>query len=109
MLAGAFHDDPHMRWVVRHSTMRMQRLERLFAAVFLHGYALPRDECYVQKHLVGAALWMPPDTWRTSPLAQLRMLPAMTLALRGDLLRLLTLSSFTEKKHPSEPAHWYLS
>ena len=42
------------------------------------------------------------------PAAQLCMLPATTLALRGDLLRLLTLSSFTEKKHPSEPAHWYL-
>src|SRR5690348_14120199 len=74
-LARAFYDDPHFRWIVRDDTKRMGRLERGFAT-FISRIWLPHDAAYVHERLIGTALWMPPDTWHLSPLAQLRLLPA---------------------------------
>jgi GNAT superfamily N-acetyltransferase len=105
-LADAFYDDPHFRWIIRDDAKRMQRLERGFAT-FVRRVWLPQDESYTLESFAGAALWMPPGTWHMSPLAQLRLLPAVVRDLRGDSLRLLRALTFLEKKHPHEP-HWYL-
>jgi RimJ/RimL family protein N-acetyltransferase len=106
-LAQAFYDDPHFRWFVRDDTKRMLALERGFST-FIRRVWLRQDEGYTHERLIGAALWMPPDTWHMGPLAQLLLLPAIVSNLRADTPRLLKALTFIEKKHPREPEHWYL-
>jgi GNAT superfamily N-acetyltransferase len=106
-LARAFYEDPHFRWIVPDDTTRMQRLERGFET-FIRRIWLPPDESYVHERGIGAALWMPPGTLHMGPLDQLRLLPAIARDLRGDTVRLLRAFSYTERKHPRSPAHWYL-
>jgi GNAT superfamily N-acetyltransferase len=106
-LAEAFYEDPHFRWFVRDDSRRMTSLERGFSTFIRHIW-LPQDEGYTHERLIGAALWMPPDTWHMSPLAQLLLLPSIVRNLRADTPRLLRALTFIEKKHPREPAHWYL-
>src|SRR5262249_55226472 len=106
-LARAFYDDPHFRWSVRDDAKRMHRLERGFTT-FIGRVWLPHDAGYTHERLIGAALWIPPNTWPLGPLAQLRSLPAIALTLRADTPRLLKALNFLEKKHPREPAHWSL-
>jgi GNAT superfamily N-acetyltransferase len=106
-LAQAFFDDPHFRWCVRDDAKRMHKLERGFAT-FIGRVWLPEDEGYTHERLIGAALWMPPNKWHLGPLTQLLLLPAIVRDLRGDTPRLLKALNFIEKKHPREPAHWYL-
>jgi ribosomal protein S18 acetylase RimI-like enzyme len=106
-LAQAFYDDPHFRWFVRDDAKRMQRLERGFAT-FMGRVWLRQDEGYTHERLIGAALWMPPNTWHLGPLTQLLLLPAIVRDLRANTPRLLKALAFLEKKHPREPAHWYL-
>lgn len=106
-LAQAFYDDPHFRWFVRDDSRRMAVLERGFAT-FMSRIWLRRDEGYTHERLIGAALWMPPNTWHMGPLAQLLLLPTIVRNLRADTPRLLKALAFIEKKHPREPEHWYL-
>ena len=106
-LAQSFYDDPHFRWFIRDDAKRMHRLERGFAT-FVSRVWLRQDESYAHERLIGAALWMPPNTWHIGPLAQLLLLPAIARDLRADTPRLLKALTFIEKKHPREPAHWYL-
>jgi GNAT superfamily N-acetyltransferase len=107
VLAQAFYDDPLMRWMLPRDAKRLRQLEHVFAVASCRVW-LPHDECYVTERLIGAAMWMPPDTWKLSPLAQLRLLPSWARAVRRDLPRTLKLDAFVEKSHPREPAHWYL-
>jgi GNAT superfamily N-acetyltransferase len=106
-LAQAFYEDPHFRWCIRDDSKRMHRLERGFAT-FVSRVWLRQHEGYTHERLIGAALWMPPNTWHLRPLAQLLLLPAIVRDLRADTPRLLEALAFIEKKHPREPAHWYL-
>src|SRR5262249_47440839 len=84
-----------------------RRLERGFAT-FIGRVWLRQDEGYTHERLIGAALWMPPNTWHLGPLAELLLLPAIVRDLRAATPRLLKALTFIEKKHPREPAHWYL-
>jgi ribosomal protein S18 acetylase RimI-like enzyme len=105
-LARAFLDDPHFRFIVRDDAKRLARMERGFAT-FVGRIWLPQNEGYAHEQLIGAALWMPPETWHMSVLAQLRLLPAIVASARGDTGRLLKAVNWMERKHPREP-HWYL-
>lgn len=105
-LAHAFYDDPHFRWIVHDDAKRMARLVRGFKT-FVGRIWQPHDEGYVHERLTGAALWMPPGTWHLSPLAQVRLAPAIVGNLRADAGRLLKAIIWMEKKHPHE-SHWYL-
>lgn len=107
-LAAAFEDDPHFSWIVPDPGKRLARLERGFAT-FIKGVWLRREECYVHEQLIGGALWLPPDAWHVSLLAQIRLAPATMRALRADTPRLLKALSFIERKHPVNPGHWYLA
>jgi GNAT superfamily N-acetyltransferase len=108
ILAQAFYDDPLMGWMMPRDATRLRRLERVFALASRRIW-LPQDECFVPEPLIGAAMWMPPDTLKLSPLAQLRMLPAWARVLRGDFPRMMKLDAFVEKSHPEKPAHWYVN
>lgn len=106
-LAHAFYDDPHFRWIIRADARRIQKLQRAFRT-FTSRVWLPHNESYTHERLIGAALWMPPGTWKMSPLAQLRLLPAIIRNLGVDSVRLLRALTFIESKHPHQPPHWYL-
>ncbi|HEY2161699.1 MAG TPA: GNAT family N-acetyltransferase [Solirubrobacteraceae bacterium] len=105
-LARAFYDDPHFRWIVRDDARRMERMVRGFRT-FIERIWLRHDESYVHERLVGAALWMPPETWHLGVVEQLRLLPAILASVRGDSGRLLKAVNWMERKHPHE-RHWYL-
>jgi ribosomal protein S18 acetylase RimI-like enzyme len=106
-LARAFEDDPVMNYVMRDEDM-IGRLERAFA-FFLRKIWLPQDECYATERRFGAALWLPPGKWHLSPLNQIRLLPGMASVLGRNLPRMLSVLNLIEKKHPKEPAHYYLA
>lgn len=105
-LARAFQDDPVFRWLVPDDAERLWRSERAFS-LYLRKVYLAHDECYTTEGVVGGALWMPPGTWHLGPLAQLRLMPGMILAMGGRLPRTLRAIATIESNHPKEP-HWYL-
>lgn len=107
-VAQAFFDDPQMRWIARDDAKRRHRLESGFTT-FIGRVWLPQEESYTHERLVGGAHWMPPGTWHMGMFAQLKLLPSIVREIRGDTPRLLKLLGFQEKKHPREPAHWYLA
>jgi len=105
-LARAFYDDPVIQWLVPDDSERMQRSERRFA-FYLRRVYLPHDECYATEDGVGAAWWLPPETWHLGPLAQLRLAPGMIAALGPRVPQVLRAISTAESNHPHEP-HYYL-
>jgi GNAT superfamily N-acetyltransferase len=107
-MAGAFFDDPHMRWIARDDAKRMRKLERGFAT-FIRRVWLPREEIHTYERLIGAAHWMPPGTWHMGVFAQLALLPMIVGDIGRDTPRLLKLLTFQERKHPHQPPHWYLA
>jgi GNAT superfamily N-acetyltransferase len=106
-LARAFHDDPHFSWIIRDEAKRLERLEKGFA-LFIRRIWLPHNFSYTHEQLIGAALWMPPETWHLGIWPQLRLMPGTIRILRDDSARLLRALTFIERKHPRSPAHWYL-
>jgi GNAT superfamily N-acetyltransferase len=105
-LARAFEDDPFMSWVFSDDSERLRRLTRGFD-LLLRKVWLPQDEGFTTDRRIGAAMWMPPGTWRLHPLEQLRLLPAMISRFRGDLGRLARVLIRMESEHPRRP-HYYL-
>ena len=107
-LARAFDDDPVIEWLVpRHAPARAARVARLFALPLriLH---LRHDRTWTTPDLAGAAVWDPPDRWKTTPRDMARGLPGMAAALRHRLPLGLRGLSMVEHRHPPEP-HYYLA
>lgn len=107
-LARAFLDDPVAIWSCRPDALRPTVLERFHTARL--GHLLPHQEVWTDPNLSCAALWAPPEHWRTTPRQDLaltrcllhpRLMPRMPLIARG-LLGL-------ERRHPRQPPHWYLA
>jgi ribosomal protein S18 acetylase RimI-like enzyme len=107
-LARAFADDPVMTWIFQRDSEREARLERMFAT-FLRRIWLGHDECYATDRLFGAALWLPPGEWHLSALAQLRLVPSMVAVMGSNIVRGFAAVQTTEKRHPTEPPHYYLA
>ena len=59
-------------------------------------------------HIAAAALWSPPQQWRSSRMAELRMLPAFLRAFGSQYRRGQQLDVMMKRHHPEEP-HWYLA
>lgn len=106
-LARAFEDDPVMNWLLPGPRARRRRLPGLFE-LELRCLHLPRDEVYTTADISGAALWAPPDRWRTPPWSLLRAGPRLVWTLRSQLRRAVRSVSALERLHPSE-SHWYLT
>lgn len=105
-MARAFLHDPVAAHCLPDPARRARRLERGFE-LFLRRTYLPREGTFTTDGLDGGALWLPPNEWNVGRLETLRLLPAMARCYRGDLLRVLRVFDFLEKRHPEEP-HWYL-
>lgn len=105
-MARAFYDDPVVAHCLPGPARRMRRLERGFE-LFLRRTYLRHDKTFTTDGLGGGALWLPPGEWKLGGLETLRLLPAMARCYGADVLRVLRVFDFLEKRHPEEP-HWYL-
>jgi ribosomal protein S18 acetylase RimI-like enzyme len=108
-LARAFLDDPVACWSCPPAALRPRMLER-FHRIRL-GQVLREQEVWTEPGLAGAALWLPPMRWRTTPREDLelarcmltpRLLARLPLVFSGFVSRL-------ERNHPATPPHWYLA
>lgn len=106
-LERAFHEDPVVAWFLPDRRRRERGGRRMFEQVFLRRICLPEGETYTTDDLTGAALWLPPERWRTDALHTLRLLPYMAAAWGRYLPRALRGLAYTDRKHPDEP-HYYL-
>jgi GNAT superfamily N-acetyltransferase len=107
-LAHAFEDDPVMSWIFPDDSKRLAHLEKAFG-LFLRKIWLPQEECYATERLFGAALWLPPGKWHLGFGEQLRLFPSMISVTGRNLPRLISVLNLMEKKHPKDPAHYYLA
>ena len=101
-------DDPVARWSCPSDRLRMRVLER-FQATRL-GQLLPHGEVWTTEALNCASLWAPPGHWRTTvgqdlALARAVLHPRLLARFPTTVTGLLGM----ERKHPREPAHWYLA
>jgi ribosomal protein S18 acetylase RimI-like enzyme len=109
-LARAFDDDPVMTWVFPDEGMRRRRLPGFFAAT-LRGSSLRHEGTEVALRggqVLGAAIWLPPGTWRPPLWRQLVALPGLVFRLRSRLSVASVTYGALVRLHPERP-HWYLS
>lgn len=108
VLAAAFMDDPVAMWATPREALRQRTLRRFFGALLKA--KLPDGFVYTDSGRSGAALWAPPDAWRTTAVQGLRIAAAFAnprhwarvpLVSRGLLL--------AERLHPPAPGHFYLA
>jgi ribosomal protein S18 acetylase RimI-like enzyme len=114
MLARAFEDDPVAMWSCRAASLRPSTLLRF------HGARLRQlvryGAVWTTPDRDSAALWAPPQRWRTTAAEDLALARALVrprlLAHPGALaaaplvgVGLLRI----ERRHPPDPAHWYLA
>lgn len=71
VMAGAFHDDPVIGWLLPDASRRPARLRRFFGIELRH-LALPRGCVWTTNDLSAAALVLPPGRWRVPLSATLR-------------------------------------
>lgn len=108
MLARAFAADPVAAWSSPAEAPRERMLERFHAARTRH--YLPHGEVWISEGGESAAVWAPPDAWKTTLRQDLELTACMLtprLFLRGPLVGRGLLSA--ERKHPKAPPHWYLA
>jgi ribosomal protein S18 acetylase RimI-like enzyme len=109
MLARAFMDDPVAMWACGPDALRPKMLQRFHATRMRH--LLAHDEVWTTPELACAAVWAPPDRWKTTVrqdvaltgcLLYPRLLPRLPMVVSGFL--------GLERKHPRDrPPHWYLA
>ena len=109
MLTRAFLDDPVAGWACKPEALRPGVLER-FQTLRLR-QLLPHEEVWTTPDLTCAALWAPPERWKTTVrqdaalagcLLHPRLIGRLPLIATGLLVKL-------ERAHPSTPPHWYLA
>jgi GNAT superfamily N-acetyltransferase len=106
-LARAFDDDPI--WNFLFPERRRHQRARAFLAYELKHHYLRHDETWTTAEGVrGAAVWMPPGTWRQSNLQTLRSLPTMVRLLSARLPIAFRSLLAIEAAHPPGE-HYYLS
>jgi GNAT superfamily N-acetyltransferase len=102
-LARAFEDDPVMSWLYP----GLHRMEAFFRGYELKLH-LHHGAVYTTDEVEGAAIWAPPNEWRTSGLDVLRVAPGLLRVTGTRLMRGLRTMNAVESRHPKEP-HWYLA
>lgn len=107
-LAAAFDGDPvwgHLASPNAQWTPRASAWFEAEARVQLRGHG----EVLVDDQVRGAAIWSPPGHWRGTVSEGLFLaLPSVRL-FRSRLLTAMASLGRMERKHPTEPEHWYLA
>lgn len=108
-LAAAFDDDPVFCWLLPNPATRLAALERYFAIetrhiVLEHGQSMAGTD---STGAVGAALVLPPGSWRTPVRVQASQGPRYLRIFGRQLPRALGVLMQMEKRHPRHP-HLYL-
>lgn len=107
-LGRAFADDPVMAYLFPRMTEE-ERARRMVG--FFRTEAKQRARLasvWTSSGAEGAAIWAPPDRWRTSARDGLGLAAAIVRANGPGALRAMAVLSGIEKAHPTEP-HWYLA
>jgi len=108
MLARAFRDDPVASWSCKPDSLRPRALERFHGTRLRQ--LLAHEEVWTTSDLSCAALWAPPQHWKTTTRQDLELLRGL---LHPRLVWRMPLSVAgllgVERKHPDSPAHWYLA
>jgi len=107
-LARAFADDPVACWACPPANARPRMLERFYDVRLRQ--LLREDEVWTDPTRSAAALWAPPERWRTTLREDLALARGMLVPrLLGRLP--LVFHGFTgiERRHPPSPPHWYLA
>lgn len=108
MLARAFAEDPVAVWSSPRPGPRPRMLERFHTARLRH--LLPYGEVWTSAGGETAALWAPPDAWKTTLRQDLELTTCMLtprLFWRGPLVGRGLFA--VERQHPPHPPHWYLA
>jgi ribosomal protein S18 acetylase RimI-like enzyme len=108
MLVRAFLDDPVARWASPRETLRSGMLERFHGARLRQ--LIAHHEVWMSPGGESAALWAPPQSWKTSAREDLDISRSMLhprLLLRAPLVGVGMLG--IERSHPHTPPHWYLA
>jgi ribosomal protein S18 acetylase RimI-like enzyme len=100
-LARAFDDDPVARYSLPSDRRRAGQLRRFYLQRMRT--LLPEELVFCDQDRRGAALWAPPDRWRT-PLSEL----VRTRIVTSRLPLFLVGGMRVEHRHPREP-HYYLA
>jgi len=109
-LGRAFLDDPVMVWILADTDRRARGLPIMFATMTRHQFLPIKgvDIATDGSRIGAAALWAPPNKWKTSRLADLLMIPGFLRAGGNQMKRGLAVSELMKERHPEEP-HWYLA
>jgi ribosomal protein S18 acetylase RimI-like enzyme len=108
MLARAFLDDPVALWSCRPDALRAGTLEHFHGARLRQ--LLEHEDVWTTSELECAALWAPPERWKTTPRQDLELLrgllhPRLIWRMPLPVIGLLNI----ERQHPEHPPHWYLA
>jgi ribosomal protein S18 acetylase RimI-like enzyme len=109
-LARAFDDDPLMTWIFPDERLRRRRLPAFFAST-LRSTSLRHEGTEVAaagRQVLGAAIWLPPGTWRPPLWRQIAALPGVVFRLGSRLPVASAAYGALLRLHPERP-HWYLS
>jgi GNAT superfamily N-acetyltransferase len=101
-------DDPVAEWSCPPARLRGRVLEGFQGARLLQ--LLVHQEVWITDDRASGALWAPPNRWRTTWREDLEIVrriahPRLAARLPLSLTGLLGI----ERKHPSQPPHWYLA
>ncbi len=108
MLARAFFDDPVAIWSCHPDVLRPAVLERFNGARVSH--LLGDQEVWTTPDGSSAALWAPPQRWKTTPRQDLELSRCILhprLLVRAPVIVAGLLG--IERRHPRTPPHWYLA
>jgi len=111
VLVRAYDQDPHVNWTVLKDEKRSQRMANFFEILVNH-CGMKYDHAFTTEDLSGIAVWYPPeprDSWRSSFLKNLILLPKwiLVLGIRG-MPSGMAAAKLMEKHHLKRP-HYYLA
>src|SRR5688572_11093008 len=101
ILAGAFHDDVVVRWLVPDEARRRRILPAVFRLYF-DAY-LPHDEVHVNTAATATALWLPAGRELLTPEEAERFDAAVADVAGPDVSRIRELEEAFEAHKPREP------
>lgn len=107
-LAAAFAGDPIWSWLASPKADWSARAAAWFAAearLQLEGHG----EVLVDDAQRGAAIWAPPNRWKSSPKESVALVVPSLRLFRSRTPRALRTINVMEAAHPDDRPHWYLA